>query len=255
MKVYRKPRTKRVFKQGSNPWGLLPYPKTSTVASAGCGLVSITHLALEISKYADATPETFYNFMVKYAVQGHGTEWVGIDKGMEYLGLTDIKRVSNIRDMYKEMAKGDRVAVFLFGNEHAPNGILWTSGGHYIAAVGYKVGKRHYFYTKDSGFRNHDGWYSYERSMKGTIKQMWVGKLPPETITLPERGYFQFGDQGEEVKKIQRFLKKHGYFKGSIGGHYRRLTKRAVERFQSENGLKIDGLFGVECLKAYNKYA
>ena len=256
MKYYRKPRTKKVFKQFAEPWGPKPYPSSpSTVASSGCGLCSVTHLAIEISAKANYTPTTLYSYMKQYAVLGHGTEWIGIDNGMKHLGLTEVKRISKLEDLYKEMAKGNRVCVFLFNGNKAPNGTQWTGGGHYVAGVGYKVGKYHYFYTKDSGGRNHDGWYSYEKAMKGCIKMIWVGKLPAETIKLPDRGYFQRGDSGAEVKKIQRFLKAQGLYKGPIGGNYRKYTEKAVRKFQAEHGLAIDGLFGPECLKIYNKIA
>ena len=257
MKYYRKPRTKTVFKQYAAPWGPKPYPENpSTVASAGCGLCSVTHLAIEQSAKANYTPSTLYSYMKQYAVKGHGTEWIGIDNGMKHIGLTDVKRLGTLEDLYAEMVKGNRVCVFLFNGNVAPDGkTQWTSGGHYAAASGYRVGKYHWFYTKDSGGRNHDGWYSYERSMKGCIKMIWVGKLPAETITLPGRGYFQRGDSGEEVKKIQRFLKQQGLYKGRIGGHFKKLTEAATKRFQSEHGLAVDGKFGPECLKIYNKIA
>lgn len=256
MKYYRKPRTKKVFKQFEKPWGSLLYPASpSTVASSGCGLCSITHLAIEQSAKANYTPESLYPFMKQYAVLGHGTEWIGIDNGMKHIGLTDVKRVGDLGTMYAEMEKGNRVAVFLFNGNKAPNGVQWTGGGHYCAAVGYKVGKYHYFYMKDSGGRNHDGYYSYEKSMRGCIKMMWVGRLPAEAITLPDRGYFQYGDKSPEIKKIQKFLKAQGLYKGRCGGNYKKLTRKAVEKFQAENGLKIDGLFGADCLRVYKKLA
>ena len=256
MEFLKKPRTKKVFKQFSPPWGTKPYPSApSTVASSGCGLCSVTHLAIEQSAKADYTPSTLYSYMKQYAVLGHGTEWVGIDNGMKHIDLTDVKRVGDLEAMYQEMAKGNRVAVFLFNGNISPNGVQWTGGGHYCAAVAYRVGKYHYFYMKDSGGRNHDGWYSYERSMKGCIKMMWVGRLPAEAITLPERGYFQYGDKSPDIKKIQKFLKAQGLYKGRCGGNYKRLTRKAVKKFQAEHGLAIDGLFGAECLKMYNKLA
>ena len=256
MKYYKKPRTKKVFHQWSGDWAQKPYPtKPSTVASSGCGLCSVTHLAIERSVKANYTPDTLYSYMKQYAVAGHGTEWVGIDNGMKHIGLTEVKRVGDIPTLYEEMAKGNRVAILLFNGNKSPNNTQWTGGGHYIAAVGYKVGKYHYFYTKDSGNRGHDGWYSYEKSMAGCLKMIWVGRIPPENITLPERGYFKYKDHGEDVKKIQRFLKNQGLYKGRVGGNYKKLTQAAVKKFQSEHGLAIDGFFGPECLKIYNKIA
>lgn len=58
-----------------------------------------------------------------------------------------------------------------------------------------------------------------------------------------EEGFtLQFGDQGEDVKVIQRQLKALGYFTGNIGGNYLSLTEAAVKDFQLQAGLQVDGI-------------
>ena len=47
-----------------------------------------------------------------------------------------------------------------------------------------------------------------------------------------------YGDNGEDVKNIQRALKKQGYFDGNIGGNYLDLTMQAVRDWQYDNGFK-----------------
>ena len=102
---------------------------------------------------------------------------------------------------------------------------MWTAGGHYVAFTDYYVGKdgRHYFYTKDSGGRSHDsltnGYYSYERSMKGLIYQMWIVERPKSSTSttttkttnttttsttkiIAEDGYFG----PESIKALQKVL-------------------------------------------------
>lgn len=49
------------------------------------------------------------------------------------------------------------------------------------------------------------------------------------------------GDHGEEVKKIQQRLKDLGYFSGQVKGNYLTITTSAVEAFQKDAGLQIDG--------------
>lgn len=51
-----------------------------------------------------------------------------------------------------------------------------------------------------------------------------------------------YGCHGEEVKAIQRRLKELGYFDGVIGGNYLVKTTKAVEAFQEDAGLQIDGV-------------
>ena len=89
--------------------------------------------------------------------------------------------------------------------------------------------------------------------MRGCLKQMWTAQVPEDVIVLPSRGYFKYGDSGESVKTIQKFLKRLGIYKGKIGGHYKTRTRAAVKAFQKKYGLKVDGYFGQECLAKYNK--
>ena len=52
--------------------------------------------------------------------------------------------------------------------------------------------------------------------------------------------------QGEDVRRAQEALIARGYSCGSNGadGQYGRETENAVERFQQENGLTVDGIIG-----------
>ena len=257
MKYYRRPNNKAEYKQYDSRWGKLLYPaKPSTVGSSGCGLCAVTHCVIEQAKYYDCTPKDFYTFMKQYAVKGHGTEWRGIDAGLKKYGLKNVKRFDSMSAFWKELEKGNRVGVLLFNNKKSPNGTQWTSGGHYVCFRGYRTsndGKTHYLCTVDSGGRGHTGWYSYEKSMKGCLKLLWVAEVPKETIKLPERGYFKRGDKGESVKIIQAFLKKEGYYKGKVKGNYLSLTEQAVKDWQKANSLKVDGLWGKESNKKYEE--
>ena len=97
--------------------------------------------------------------MKQYAAYGDGTEWLGIDKGLEkYVG--NYKRHYNMSSFWEEMNKGNRVAVILFGKGIAADGTQWSKGGHYVAALQYKTeAGLHWLYTKDSnGNKCLDGW-------------------------------------------------------------------------------------------------
>lgn len=69
--------------------------------------------------------------------------------------------------------------------------------------------------------------------------------------TLPSRGYFQKGDKGVNVCRLQEFLKWYDptYLpKYGADGDFGNETKTAVISFQSREGLKTDGLFGKKSL-------
>ena len=51
----------------------------------------------------------------------------------------------------------------------------------------------------------------------------------------------QQGDKGEDVKKLQEFLKDHGYLKGAADGDFGPGTVNAVKEFQRANGLSATG--------------
>lgn len=52
----------------------------------------------------------------------------------------------------------------------------------------------------------------------------------------------QKGDKGEEVMKLQNFLREQGYSKGRADGDYGRGTQKAVEAFQQAQGLEVTGI-------------
>ena len=69
-------------------------------------------------------------------------------------------------------------------------------------------------------------------------------------ITKTENTLSKFGSSGNEVVKIQTKLKQWGYYNGDIDGIYGSRTKAAVEKFQRNNGLSVDGIAGTNTLRA-----
>ena len=60
------------------------------------------------------------------------------------------------------------------------------------------------------------------------------------------------GDNGENVKKVQKRLKALGYYNSSIDGDYGNGTKSAVKEFQKKNNLKVTGEVNASTLKKLN---
>ena len=57
------------------------------------------------------------------------------------------------------------------------------------------------------------------------------------------------GSRGEEVRQIQKVLKREGYYKGSVDGIYGTGTRNAVKAFQKAVGIPVDGIAGPKTLK------
>ena len=173
-----------LYKQADSRWGSKPYPtKDCTMSGAGCGCVACTHIVIEQEKYKNYTPENLRPWMVNqgFAIRNQGTTWSGITKTLQHYGysVTHIGISDPMSKAWAELNKGNRIGIILFKGGRGPNGTVWTASGHYVAFTDYKVvDGKHYFYTKDSGGRDHDsakyGYYSYENSMKGVVYQMWI---------------------------------------------------------------------------------
>lgn len=187
----------QIFKQYSGPWSTLPFPGGGTrVKGAGCGLCSVTHVIIEDDRYKNYTPTDVRPYMVKWAVRDAGLIHEGIPDSLRHYGMTNVKefgRSASMNDIFTELNKGNRLGVILFykcdsrGKTVAsvgPDGTCWTGGGHFIGFSNYKVENgKHWFYMKDSGSRNHDGWYSYENSMKGCVWKVWTCTVPSSKST------------------------------------------------------------------------
>lgn len=254
----------RVYRQYDSRWGGKPYPtNNSTVSSDGCGLVAVTHCQIEQSKYTSANPLTFYSYMKGYAVAGNGTRWDGIDAGLKAFGLRQVRRIDDMSTFWKEVSKGNRVGVILFRSGAGPDGTLWTTGGHYVAFTDYKYQNgKHWLYTKDSGFRCHDGWYAYETSMRGRIALLWTASVP-----IGEDGKFYT----ESVRRMQKWLGT--YADGSLSNQLESCRKylpaiapacsfsstakggsAAIKALQRVIGVTADGYMGYNTVYALQIY-
>jgi len=271
-----------IYRQYDSRWGSLPYPtKTYNMSGCGCGCCAVLHCIIERSKYAKYTPKTIQPYMKGFAVGGNGTLWSGIRDGLKHYGMDNVKwfgASATMTEIFAELKKGSRIGVILFGSTKGPDGTVWTTGGHYIAFTDYKIkNSKHYFYLKDSGGRKHDGWYCYEKSMKGDVRQVWTCTVPKEASTATATastkkttaktsskktysGTFpsfskclEKGDKGTQVKNLQKFLNWYGGYKLTVDGIYGSATVTAVKKFQKAEGLTADGIFGPASLKAAKK--
>lgn len=73
-----------------------------------------------------------------------------------------------------------------------------------------------------------------------------------QTLEVPAQA-LNPGDQGSQVKILQRDLIKLGYLQGPPDGDYGPATQNAVEKFQLAKQLSVDGRVGEETLSALSK--
>lgn len=246
------------YKQYDTRWAKLGYPKKPWyIKNCGCGEVSIANIIIEMEKYKNYTPKTIQPYCKQFAApNGNGTYFSAIPKMMEHYGLTEVKEHATMSTLWTELAKGNRVAIYLMGNKvGGSKRVKWTSGGHFVCSVGYKYENgKHYVYVKDSysnsSLRN--GWITYEENMKNDVLRVWSGKLyieqpyypsTPYTGTLP-KGTVKKGSKGSDVKSVQNFLNWCINAKLAVDGNCGNLTDKAIRKYQTQYKLKIDGIFG-----------
>lgn len=252
------------------------YPtKSSSFGGNGCGCCACYHIAIEQPWQEDYSLNTLRKWMISqgFAVSGKGTLWSGIYETLKHIGHKNVVWVDRDDPMskaWKELNKGNRIGVLLVSNGKTPNGTVWTASGHYVAFTDYRlVNGKHQFYIKDSGFRHHDGWYTYEYSLKGALPQMWIVERitvdatkyrpkKPYTGRLP-KSVIKKGRKGLAVKRLQTFLNWCIGTKLKVDGDAGVNTIKAVCVFQKTYRLEVDGFFGVNSLKKANaivdKYA
>lgn len=267
---------KTKYMQTDSRWGGLGYPKKPWyLRNCGCGEVSIANIIIEMDDYKSYTPATIQPWCKQFAApNGNGTYFSGIPKMMSHYGLTEVKEHATMSTLWAELAKGDRVAIYLMGSKRGGSKrVHWTSGGHFVCSVGYKYQNGlHFVYIKDSysnsSLRN--GWLSYEEAMKGDVLRVWSGKLKtvsatdyrpttPYTGTLPTKTV-KDGTKGEDVKACQTFLNWCINAGLSVDGNAKSKTVKAIKVYQKTYGLGVDGSFGsksrtkaAEIVKAHEK--
>ena len=73
--------------------------------------------------------------------------------------------------------------------------------------------------------------------------------VPQETAAATTYKTLRRGDRGKDVVSMQEALVALGYLKGASDGNFGTGTKTAVENFQKDNGLDVDGIAGAKTLE------
>ena len=230
------------YKQYDTRWAKLGYPKSPYfIKDCGCGEVSICNCIIEISKYANETPKTIQPYCKQFAApNGNGTYFAGIPTMMKHYGLTEVKEHQTMAELWKELKKGGRVAIYLMGNRKGGSkGVHWTSSAHFVCSVDFKEKNgKHYVYVKDSNSTStlRNGWISYEENMRNDVSRVWSGKLPkaePKKTTTQIAQEVIDGKWGNGDERVAR-LKAAGYDPSAIQKKVNELLTPMSEKIVSK---------------------
>lgn len=271
-----------LYKQYDPRWGKKYYRATpsgtSTMSSSGCGPSACAN----VYQFVDSkvTPWVSAQWMMKYgyATNGNGTIHAGIKNYFIAMGLSCNwlteragnqfgKAAEEYAKQFREALSKGNWGVLLMGKS------AWTSAGHYIAVVDYRVSNGvEQFYVIDSGGKQRNGWWAWS-AFAGYVKHFYVvtnpdagkkcyaGTFPSK---FPLRGYYKVGDgwktyssatYKQQIKYLQAFLNWFGATL-KVDGEYGEASKAAVAAFQraAMPGEVPDGLFGKKTLAAAKEY-
>lgn len=252
---------KTSYLQTEGKWAPLGYPKSPhVIRNCGCGEVAITNILVEMLQYINYDPATIQPYMKQYAeAHGNGTYHYGIPAAMKHYGLTEVKEHPNMNSLWKELEKGDRVAVYLMGSRNAGSKkVHWTGSGHFVASVDYKKQNgKHYVYMKDSASRSslRTGWITYEENIKGACLRVWTGKISGKATDIPEAP-INIIDKSLTVDGIggpATIKATQEYFKTTVDGCISGQNKKQMQFYPSLTAVTF-GKGGSECVKALQKW-
>ena len=231
----------------------------ASFASQGCGPTSVADLL-------DISPLTVAQWMTNngYATtDGHGTYWGGINAALTAFGAGGKMIGSSLDgqtscaefDEWKRVIQSGYMGVLLMHNVVSS---MWTTGGHYIACVSYDANTDQYL-IYDPASVSRTGWHPWSHFIGNicclyTSTKKW-GTPKTEASYSFKTVEVKIGDNNKYVKLMQRLLAGRGYYaKKSIDGSFGAKTKTAVEKFQTKNNLKVDGICGPATWASLTKF-
>lgn len=223
----------------------IPYAG-ETIAIAGCGPTACSDI-LEIdptitAEWLDSNGWTF---------PGQGTIYEGIAACLTHFGADGVMLASGLDgqlespyfDQWMIEIQSGKEGILLMHNVYSS---YWTSGGHYIAVVGYNDGQ---YLVYDPASDARTGWHPWS-DFEGDIAAVYTSSRrwkPEEDKYMFEFERIQYRDKGKTVKIWQAILRGRGYIdrqkKGKdksidVDGEWGDSSQRAWVYFQEKNGFE-----------------
>ena len=232
-------------KQYDSQWAAKPYAG-QTYAQAGCAPTSASdikgNLPTDMGAWLTAHG---------YASNGYGTYWEGIPAVLQAYGIGSTQlnytslygnTTSTVFDKFRQSVQGGYCGILLMGKS------MWTTGGHFIAIVGYDSSNGKYK-VYDPASANRDGWHPWS-DFSGCIKVCYTTteKWTSVTPTYPQYAFTpikcQKGTVAVSVTLFERILQARGIYTSTIDTTYGDGCVKACKKQQAIRGLTQDGICG-----------
>ena len=232
-------------KQYDPRWANKPYAG-QTYAQAGCAPTSASDILGNL-------PTDCGTWLTNhgYASNGSGTYWEGIPPVLRAYGVGSTQlnysslygnTTSTVFDKFRQSIQSGYCGILLMGRS------MWTSGGHFIAIVGYDGNTRKYkVYDPASATRT--GWHPWS-DFSGNIKVCYTStkKWAEEKPVYPTYAFTpitcQYGTVAKSVTLFERILKARNIYSSTIDTTYGDGCVAACKKQQSLRGLTQDGICG-----------
>ena len=183
------------------------------------------------------------------------------------LGLVGIHVPKDLKNQLKQMPKmkkqlksnGHYKAADFKAGDIVQRGRKDYSGHTFVIVVKYSIDKKTgkvkgTKYIANAHYKKLGGTYAVMDSKAVTQKPSKWKFYKCYTPLGADRTYYQEGDYGLDVYRIQRFLKWAGFYKGGLGFTFNDATAKAVKAFQKKIGAKQDGLVTEQLIKKMKAY-
>lgn len=164
-----------------------------------------------------------------------------------------VLKLQEVNGLDQDGKVGQRTINLLYSDEIRPNFLAYGEKSDVVLACQQRLKDLGYLTTTPDGAYGEDTVIAVKQ-FQARNDQVVDGYLGPSTrIALnssdAKANGLMLGEQGDAVRRMQQLLNKHGYLvSGNVTGYYGEATQRAVESFQSRNGLTADGLVGVQTM-------
>lgn len=215
----------RLGKGGAHVWNFYKLPR----GTAWCaGEISYTFRQIGAkSKWYGGNPV----FYVPYAQEWMAKHWKTVYSGPKDIGYIELAEKGDIIIFSWTKWSRDHIGA-IYTADKSGKTVRTIEGNTSGSKVDTRTREKRYIHSI----------YRPDWSTGKTSK--YAGQLPK----LPARGWFQRGDRGQDVVKLQAFLNWAVDYNLDLDGILGAKTSRAILAYQGEYGLAMDGGFGKDCL-------
>ncbi len=177
-----------------------------------------------------------------------------IDKATGYFGTdTDaaVKEFQKRNGLYDDGNVGKQTREILYSAKAVPMSFYLGDENSEILQYKQRLYELGYLTAKPNGKYDDDTVLAVKRFQEnnGLISDGFIGPVTKDLLMSADatENALDIGDSGDDVTKVQTYLKKLGYLKG-VTGYFGSDTHNAVLNFQSRNGLGQDGKVGSQTI-------